>query len=230
MGISNTLQRWWGPIGTAVHAHFFTRRQQVVNIILSMLYGTPMQVVPKGYVGLAGAVVLWYIEGGIRYLLMARQEPKVLGGDGKARFISCLGLGSSGDMGAALRRVATAQLGEVFVRSVLGKGALQADKVACAPVFNYTDEHVGVPTPVQSLVWVVQINPHMLDVVISPSGVQALRVPENALASDKISPTHKSLFATVQAHLPKMRPMPAPSGDMVEETIRELSAGARIVH
>ena len=190
-----------------------------------------MQVMPKGYVGLAGAVVFWYVENGQRFMLMVRQEPKVLGGDGKARFVSAMGLGVSADMGTALRKVALAQLGEVFVRSVLAKGALQADKVVCAPLFNYTDEAVGVASPVQSLLWVVQVNPHMVDVIVTPEGVQALRVPEQALAgSDKVSATHKALLATVQRHLPKMKPVPVASAELVEENIRELSAGVRVVH
>mgnify|MGYP003393998539 CR=1 FL=1 len=227
MKLHKAVQGWWGPMGAAVQAHFFMRRQQVVNVILSMLYGTPMQVMPKGYVGLAGAVVFWYVEGGTRYVLMVRQEK---GGDGKARFVSCLGLNGGTDMGVALRKVAVAQLGEVFVKTALAKGALQADKVACSPLFNYTDETVGVSMPVQSLVWVVQLNPNLMDVIVAPEGVQALRVPENALGSEKVSATHKALYATVQRHLPKLKAMPAGTAEVVEESIRELSAGSRVVH
>lgn len=186
-----------------------------------------MQVMPKGYVGLAGAVVMWFVENGQRHLLMVRQAK---GGDGKARFLSCMGVGPHADIGVALKATAKGQFGDVFTRSVLGKGILQADRVACAPLFNYTDAAVGVSSPVQSLVWVVQVHPQVLDVIHTPDGFQAVRVPENLVTSDKVSPTHQALFATVQRHLPKMKAMPVSNAEIVEETVREIAAATRVVH
>lgn len=228
--MGKTIRTWWNGIGEALKARFFMRRQQTVNLILSLLYGTNMQVVPQGYVGLAGAVVMWFIENGQRYFVMVRQEPSLRGGDGKARFISCLGLHGSNDVGANLKAVARLQLGDIFVKTAFGRGALGADRVAAAPLFNHTDDTVGVPVPVQGLVWVVQVNPHALDIIASPEGIQALRVPENVMTSDKVSPTHKALYQAVQRHLPKLKPMPATRTERVEESVREIAGGVRIVH
>lgn len=208
-------------------SRFLEVRQAAVNGLLSLLYGQPMQVMPKGHVGLAGAVVFWYVQDGNRQLIMVRNTA---GGDGKARFLSCLGVGSKAkDIPAALRAAVKAQLGEVFARTVSGP-ALDADRVGAAPLFSYTDEGVGVALPVQSLVWVVHVAQPLVDLIVTPQGMQAVMVPEFATGSNKVSPTHKALFESVQRHLPKMK-RDSVTHEAVDEGIREVGAGGgRVVH
>jgi hypothetical protein len=55
-------------------------------------------------------------------------------------------------------------------------------------------------------------------------------VPEFAMGSNKVSPTHRSLWESVQRHLPKVKNERA-RAEVVEDSIREVGhGGGRVVH
>lgn len=216
------LQRLWG--------RYLAWRGGMVNRLLTFMYGHPMQVLPKGHVGLAGGVVFWYLQDGFKQFVMVRGND----GDGRARFVSCLGLGKHPDLGGALRAVVELQLGKVFARS-LGAKLFEADRVAAAPLFTYADEALGTSCPVQALVWVVQVQPAQVDLIETqssdvPGSVQAVMVPEFALSSQKVSNTHRSLWHAVQRHIPKgklAREGVVLDEAAADEAINEVSSGGR---
>jgi hypothetical protein len=210
--IENLWNRW-----VRFRNHWLTRW-------LSLLYGQPVEVVPKGHVALAGAVVLWFLQDGFKQFVLLRQE----NGDGRARFVSCLGTGAHADMSHALTAVLKNQLGEIFSRTIESR-LLAPDRIAAAPLFSYNDESVGTTSPVQTLVWVVQISPAALDLIHTPAGTQVMVVAEFGLSSNKISPTHRSLYQAAQRHLPKGRT--PKSEDKPDDGIKVLeSAAPRTVH
>lgn len=194
-----------------------------------------MQVMPKGNVALAGAVVLWFAqEGGGRQFIMIRNTKEGKAVDGRARFVSVLGLGRHGNVAEALQAALKAQLGDVFARSA-GASTITLDRVAAAPLFSYVDEGTGVSMPVQSLVWVVHVAAPLADVVTTPDGLQAVMVPEFVLrkaerVADKLSPTHKALWQAVQRQLPKMKGAEVVPLEALEEAIRPVGSGGRLLH
>ncbi|PIZ29594.1 MAG: hypothetical protein COY40_06605 [Alphaproteobacteria bacterium CG_4_10_14_0_8_um_filter_53_9] len=211
----------------SLKSRLLTLRQTGVNRLISLIYGQPMQVLPAGHVGLAGAVVLWYLHEGFRHFVLIK-NPKV--GDGKARFISCLGLGNQADMPAALTHILTQNLGDIFA-GTLPKNALNTDKVASAPLFSYTDEALGVTTPVQAMVWVVQIQQPQIELITTGKENAVVLVPEFAMSSNQVSPTHKALYQAVQRQLPKMRMLTPPAERQAEEAISTLGATTpRTIH
>lgn len=180
---------------------FLLWRQKMVNKILTNLYGQPMQVLPAGHVGLAGALVLWVVQDGGRQMVMVR-NPKAR--DARARLVSFMGLGRHGDMSAAMKAAVKSQLGEVFAKT-LKLDKLTLDRVAGTPMFTYTDEENGIVTPVQVLVWVQQIAAVQLELIKLPEGSELVLVNEQQLAQGKttwVAPTHMSLWRSVQRHLP----------------------------
>jgi hypothetical protein len=204
-------------------------RQQAVRVILSALYRHPVDVMPKGYVALAGAVMLWYVHGGTRHFIMLR-NPKV---DGRARFLSSLGINNHPNMSTALQEALKTQLGDVFAKLVKPH-ELAEDRLVTSPLFNYTDDTLGLTSPVQSLVWSVQISHHMPELIHTPDNLQAVVVPEFVLAGDvkgeKVSPTHRMLWESARRHLPKMKKAEVVPVDSVEESIRSLAQTSRIIH
>lgn len=161
-----------------------------------------MQVLPAGHVGLAGALVLWMVQDGGRQLIMLRSPSAA---DNRARLVSCMGLGTFGDMALAMKAAAKAQLGDVFAKT-LKLDKLSLDRVAATPMFTYTDEEHGIVTPVQVLVWVQQVQPVQLELVSMAAGNELVIVNEAALASGKagaVSPTHMAILRSVARHLPQ---------------------------
>jgi hypothetical protein len=225
----------FGDLRSRFMRYFIEARQYFVNKGLSWLYGVPMQVMPKGNVALAGAVVLWFAqEGGGRQFIMIRSTKDGKAVDGRARFVSVLGVGRHANVPEALQAALKAQLGEVFAKSA-GMTTITADRVAAAPLFSYVDESTGVAMPVQSLVWVVHVAAPLADIVTTPDGLQAVMVPEFALRKaeklgDKISPTHKALWQAVQRQLPKMKGAEVIPLEGLEDVIRPVGSGGRLIH
>lgn len=177
-------------------------RQKLMNRMLSSLYGSPMQVLPAGHVGLAGALVLWMVQDGGRQMIMLRTPAAR---DSRARLVSFMGLGKHGDMSSAIKASARTQLGEVFAKT-LKLEKLTLDRVAAAPMFTYTDEENGIVTPVQVLVWIAQVQPVQLELLQLLEGSELVLVSEQALAQGKatfVAPTHAALWRSVQRHLPQ---------------------------
>ena len=177
-------------------------RQKVVNWVLSSLYGQKMMVLPAGHVGLAGALVLWLVQDGGRQLVMVR-SPKAR--DSRARLVSFMGMGRHADMSTAMKAAVKAQLGESFTKTLkLDKVSL--DRVAAAPMFTYTDEDNGIVTPVQVLMWTMQVQPLQLELLKLAEGQELVLVNEQALLAGKVNwvaPTHAALWRSVQRHLPQ---------------------------
>jgi hypothetical protein len=199
-------------------------RNKTITRWLSFIYGQPVEVVARGHVALAGAVVLWYLQDGFKQFILLKQSE----GDGRARFVSCLGTGPHNDMGQALAAVMKNQLGEVFARTI-EKRLFGADRVAAAPLFSYTDDGLGTTSPVQTLVWVVQVNPAAIDLIQTGKVAQVVVVAEFGLSSDKISPTHRTLYQSIMRHLPKGKM--AKTETSPEEGVKVLEHGiSRTVH
>lgn len=210
-------------------------RQKVLDAVFTTLYGMPMQVLPRGHAGLAAALVLWVIQDGQRLAVMVR-NPKAK--DMRARLVSCIGLGNSSDMSAALRGAMESQLGKVFART-LDRKLLNPDRVAAAPLFTYLDEETGISSPVQVLAWVVQIQPVQLELIQPGQGLELMMVPEATLdaapaVAGHISPTHRAIWHSAHRHMPSMK-VSKGRGDGVEEVSMEhgelkKKSGARTVH
>lgn len=180
------------------------------NGLMSVFFGAPMQVVPARkepaagpQVTVAGAVVFWYLEGGIKHFVMLRQPEYGETADGRGRWLSCFGLGAHADMPAALRNAVKTQMGAVF-SGTLPAHLLDADRVAAAPMFSVSDAS-GAPSPVQTLVWVAHLQPAQVDVIEPVRGVSVMLVPEFSMNSSQISPTHRAIFHAAARHLPKGR-------------------------
>lgn len=206
-------------------------RQRVVNRILSNLYGQQMQVMPAGHVGLAGALVLWMVQDGGRQLVMLRSPG---GRDSRARLVSCMGIGRHPDVATALKAAVKTQLGEMFTKTLtMDKVAL--DRVAAAPMFSYTDEMNGITSPMQVLVWVMQVQPVQLELLKLQEGTELVLVNERALSQGKVSwvaPTHAALWRSVARHLPqRVLPFEEDAGAREERVeAAEMGTGRRLLH
>lgn len=209
-------------------------RQTMLDGLFSTLYGTPMQVLPKGHAGLAAAVVLWFMQDGQRNVIMVR-NPK--GRDNRARLVSCLGLASAVDMSVGLRGALESQLGKVFARTI-DKKLLNTDRVAAAPVFTYTDDETGISSPVQVLAWVVQIQPVQMELIHTASNLELVLITEQTLdaapaSTTHLSPTHRAIWHSVHRHLPALRNGKG-RADGVEEVSMDVGelkkGGVRTVH
>jgi hypothetical protein len=182
--------------------------------LLSFLYGTPMQVLPEGHVGLAGALVLWVAQSGGRQMLFLRNTK---GADTNARLTSFFGLNKHEDMAAAMRTSARTQLGETFCKSLKIQN-ITLDKVAAAPMFTYTDEQNGIVTPVQTLVWVMQVQPMQLELIELQPNHELVMIPEHALRNARpanVSPTHVAIWRSIMRHLP-LKKLPTDSDAAAE--------------
>ncbi|RYG59398.1 MAG: hypothetical protein EON60_10555 [Alphaproteobacteria bacterium] len=181
---------------------FTVFKQQLVNRVLSNMYGQPVQVLPAGHVGVAAALVLWTVQDGGRQLVFVR-NPRAK--DIRARLVSVMGLGKHADMAVAMIAAARAQVGDVFVKT-LKLDKLSLDRVAAAPMFVYTDEGNGIVTPVQILLWVQQVQPVQLELMKLQAGCELVTVSEQALLQGRahgVSSTHVAMWKAVARHLPQ---------------------------
>ena len=192
--------------------------------LLSFLYGSPMQVLPAGHVGLAGALVVWVAQSGGRQMLFLRNTT---GPDANARLTSFFGLSKHEDMAAAMRASARAQLGETFCKS-LKVNTISLDNVAAAPMFTYTDDDNGIVTPVQTLVWVMQVQQIQLDLIELQPNHELVMVAEQALRNGRpaqISPTHVAIWRSIMRHLP-LKKLPEADTGAEPDDRREADAKA----
>jgi hypothetical protein len=215
----------------ALGAHAVALRQRGLNRLLSGLYGSPVVVAPGGQVGLAAALVLWYLDNGVKHLVMLRNSTKKTGSDDtRARFISAYGLHGKPHMGEALLAAVQHSTGSMFMRTFKPEN-LALDRVAAVPMFMATDEATGLPTPVQALVWCVQLQPAQLELLHPPAGLTLVQVPEFGLSSSQISPTHRALFNALGRHLPKGKlPQAELTAQQIDETLRPVGSTTRVVH
>jgi hypothetical protein len=144
---------------------------------------------------IAGGVVFWYMEQGIRYFVMVKP---VSGGN--ARFASCLGIGEQPDIASAVSHSVKQLLGKVFYRS-LDKALLTADRVATVNCFNHeTDD--GKSSPVHGVFWCVQITPEQAQLCQpKEANTDVIAVPEMGIMTDGISPSHQTIYQTMSRHL-----------------------------
>lgn len=212
---------------SAVAVRLVALRQAGLNRVLSGLYGSPVAVGPTGQVGVAGAVIFWYLQDGFKQFLMIKNTD---GADQRARFVSAYGLHGQPHMGDAVRLAVMASLGKVFTKTVDAK-LLGVDRVAAVPVFTTQDEITGQTSPVQALVWCVQIQPTQAELVATPKGMAVAVVPEFGMSSSKVSPTHRGLWQAVGRHLPKAK-LPAAEipAEAVDDAVRGVDTGPRTLH
>ncbi len=215
------LYVWQAFKGVRLWHKWLMLRQKYVGKLLSALYGRPVMIAPQHAVALAGVAVLWsfapegsHTAGGQRMLLMVRpKEPKKgkktsKSADRRARFISCLGLGTHTDMPSALHHTLTHQVGPVFTK-LLGTAALSHTRVAAAPLLTLTDEDTGGQFPLQLLVWVTELRPHQEAAIKLHESLELVWVAEDAMDSPQVSPTHRQMWQAVQPHVQRKRPAAA---------------------
>lgn len=216
-------------------------RQRLMDALLSALYTTPMRVLPKGYVGVAAATVFWYWRDGVRHILMVRNGSGALeapvgsfarsarhGRDGRARLVSCFGLGAHPDLPHAMRASVEAQMGKVFFRT-LDKKAFGFDRVAAAPMFAFNDDSNGISCPVQVLAWAVPLDPIQLDLIQLAPGLELAALAEPALQQPTadVSPTHRNIWLAVAPTLPRLKG--SRRADGVEEVTMDALGGGKKV-
>lgn len=199
-------------------------RQRLMDGLLSALYTTPMRVLPQGYVGVAAATVFWFWRDGVRQVVMVRTPQKR---DSRARLVSCFSLGAHPDLSHAMKAAVEAQLGRVFFKT-LDKNALNADRVAAAPMFTFHDDSNGISSPVQVLAWAVPIDPVQLELISLAPDLEMAVTTEAVLnqpGNATLSPTHRNIWLAVARHLPKLKG--GRRADGVEEVTLDAAAAAK---
>jgi hypothetical protein len=225
----------WGKLSQSIArvrlhglaAHLVALRQYLTNKTLSALYGAAVSVGPKGQVGVAAAVVLWFMQDGFKHYMMIKNTS---GAEQRARFVSVFGLTGQAHMGAAAKLAINHALGPVLAKTI-ADNVLAPDRVAAAPVFYATDEATGAMLPVQALVWCVQVQPAQAELVQAGKGLTMVLVPEFGIKSSQISPTHRGLLQAVSRHLPKNKDLlEAATAGKVEDKLPEIVSAPRVLH
>jgi hypothetical protein len=178
-------------------------RQTSLNFVLSVLYGTRVEVLPAGSTQIAAALVLYTYHEGQRQLVMLRTPDEQ---DTRARFVSCLGLQGQPSMLHALLQALKSQLGELAARTMPLK-TLQTNRVAATPMFHYSDPGTQIEAPVQTLVWLLEMPLSVVEALELPAGTELLLVPEAGMYSARISPTHQAMWSSVKHLLKPIKPL-----------------------
>lgn|GEM_PF-5873023 len=176
-------------------------RQWWLDKVLTGLYGQKVRVLPASHLAVAGVMVLWMIQDGSLRVVMLRKR-----GSERTNMVGGIGLGQHKDMAEATRAVATTQLGSVFARTLKLEKHLTLDRVAAAPMLTYIDRANGIETPLQALVWVMQIQPVQLELLRLEPDTELMVVSARQLAQGDYPGavfTHLALWRSIARHMPK---------------------------
>lgn len=178
-------------------------KTRLANAITSAIFGRPMHVshLPKSAV--AGIVIFWYFENGVRQFVMVKNPKEA---SAQARFVSCLGMGKSKTMSEAASATTNLLLGKVFTRS-LDKNLLAADRVCAVPTFNTEDSVFGGHVPVHSIVWAVQITQEQAQMCEPEQHLDVVAVPEFAMMGNEVSDSHKAVYQACLRHIHASNPL-----------------------
>ena len=213
--IVNTLLKWYSPIkheGSDVKqdatnpekqeiknriSWFKKLRMSAASWFVQKLYGREMTITPFSNSAIAGLVVFWYLEGGVRHYVMIKNS-KIKSG---ARFVSCLGLGENENITQATQNTVRTLLGSVFYKS-LDSNLIAQDRVASVPTFKCEEPTLGESVPVNGVVWAVQISPEQAG-LCQPEmkNVDVVAVPEFAIGGNEVAQSHQMVYQSVLKHI-----------------------------
>ncbi len=160
------------------------------------LAGDDYHMAPRDSVRIAGCVVFYIEEDGMRQFVTLRTSDA----DGLLRFPSFFGLLPDHDAAETAQAAVQIQLGSIFFKAI-DKNLLAADRILAAPTFCWQDEALTAKTPVQLLVWAVRLVPDQLSMIQTGSGLQLEIMPEFALLGKRMSRSHQLIFKTIQNRL-----------------------------
>lgn len=194
-------------------------RVALAGKLVAWLYGRPMTVTPFQNSAIAGLVVFWYIEGGVRHFVMIKNTAV----SPSARFASCLGVGENKDISEATRNTIKTLLGSVFYKS-LDAGLIAQDRVASVPTFKCEEPTSGESVPVNGVVWAVQITPEQAQ-LCQPEmkNIDVVAVPEYAMGGNEVASSHQMVYQSVLRHIHGVQPSLQDLGlEQVEDTFKEM--------
>jgi len=207
-------------------------RLKLAQKVVHALLGTEHQLSPTTHLPQAGLVVFWYTEGNSRHFMMYRQRPEAGTPDkliDKSRFPGFFGLpqGYSTPL-SALKAALKVQLGDVFIRAIDGE-LIAEDTIAAAPCYPFTNSMNGQETVLQAHVWLMQITPEQAQLAATEDNtLEIVSVPEYALLTGAIAPSHKAVYGSVLSHLHHTE---LSSNDtLLDKFGAELNPGSRTVH
>ena len=207
---------------------FFSKmRNKLANSFLNSLYGRDMHFSSNAPTVVAGAIVFWYVENGVRHFVMVKD----LNDSGEARFVSCLGIGKHHDINTATVDCINTLLGKVFYRSV-DKKLITNDRVVSVPSFTSIDEVTGNNTPVTAVVWTVQITPEQAQ-MCEPvaNNIDVIAVPEFGIIGSDVAHSHQLIYQSVLRHIQETSPIPM-MGDMdaLDDLFKNSQVSHRTIH
>lgn len=214
---------------TKLKQHITTARHWLAAKLVQALYGQEMLITDQDKLDVAGCLVMWYVQDGFRHFVLINPYRK--NGTAKARFPSYFGLKLGQDAATALSDAVKTQLGDVFFRS-LDKQLLEADRIAVAPTFRYTDDVTGATIPVQALIWAIQITPSQAELIQGADGISCTTVAEYAMLGSQVAPTHKAVYQHTLRHIQGNTNSVAPNDmlEKLEEMLVASDSSSRTIH
>lgn len=216
-------------VSSASNMPFWRRsRMRLANFLVKTLYGREMTITPFQSSAVAGTVIFWYFENGVRYFVMVK-NPKQ---GQQARFVSCLGLGDNPDITSAVKQTVKTLLGDVFFKS-LDKGLIAVDRVAAVPTFKCEDPTSKGFVPVNSAVWAVQITPEQAQLCQPKvSDVDVVAIPEFAVTGKEVTSSHHMLYQACLKHIHGSNPLAQALGlEQLEDIFKEASdISNKVIH
>lgn len=182
---------------------------------------------PVGNTSVAGCVLFWYFDGGMRQFLLINEKDKAT----KLRFVSFLDLLSGKTATDTLHHTIGRLLGEPFYRS-LDKRLLEADRVITAPTFHARDELNESSATIQTLVWAIQITPEQAELCTNQHDcVEIKTVPEFSLLGPEIVSSHKTIYQSALRHIhATSRNGETPVLDTLEDMLKSQGTSPRTLH
>lgn len=205
-------------------------RMTMAGRIVKLLYGREMTITPFQNSAIAGLVVFWYIEGGVRHFVMIKNSK--LGG--AARFVSCLGLGVNRDITEATQNTVKGLLGSVFYKS-LDNTLIAQDRVASVPTFKCEDPMLGETVPVNGVVWALQLTQEQAQ-LCQPEmkNIDVVAIPEYAMAGNEVAHSHQMVYQSVLKHVHGIKPLLQELGmEQVEDAFKDMlgkKSSSKIIH
>lgn len=192
----NLLQRLTSGLNTRIKA----MQQRMVIRAMKDVFGAEAHVSTHNQATIAGSVVLWYYKAGMRHFIMVRPKVTPKNHSNLLRFVSFVGLKPGADVAETMLTTMQDCCGDVFMRT-LNTRLLAADRVATVPSFSYMDKATKNRVHVQALTWVLQITPEQAEILQGNKYLIVADVPEYAILSNKVSPSHKQIYQSALRHI-----------------------------
>lgn len=177
-----------------------TAQQRMVLHVVKDVFGAEATVTQHQQATVAGSVVLWYYKAGMRHFIMVRPRISAKNHSNLLRFISFVGLKPSTDAAETMLSTMQECCGDVFMRT-LDTRLLASDRVSAVPSFSYTDKATQNRVQVQALTWILQITQEQAEILQGNKHLIVADVPEYAVLSNKVSPSHKQLYQSALRHI-----------------------------